>query len=379
MLTNKWLVVRISVFLIFYLFSFVSWAVTCNFLDGYGPINKTMPLFKNSITVGRDVPIGTTIYSQTYKSFSRIKCDGPSGAVKLHHRFTSLPKPLTGWSGGNYYNFVYESGLPGIGIAIKFDGGDYPNFNYMTMDIPYATELHLQMDNNVMIDFIKIGQIFPGVIRSSDLPSTTFEIEDDKKLLEIGQLNFSGSINIVSQTCKTPDLTVSLGSQSIEPLVSGERSETERKDFSIVMRDCPYFYGSVALNPYRGDFNNTTDPIWDPVNGLRQFNEVPNDIKISFTPKNGVLDSNAMIAKLDPIQPGNAPVAQGIGIALYDSSGTRYKFDNHFVNAATPAIGSSSDIHIPLRAAYTYDVSKPRTEIKAGYGYAAIEFTIQYN
>lgn len=376
------MIVRISVFLLFYLFSFVSWAVTCSFLDGYGPINNTMPLFKSSITVGKDVPIGSTIYSQTYKSpNSRIKCERPSGIVKLHHRFTSLPKPQTTWSGGTYYKPVYESGLPGIGIAIKYSGGEYPNTGDLIMNIPNEEEWHLGMGSfmEVMIDFIKIGPIFPGVIRSSDLPSTSFEIQDESKTLLMGQLNFSGSINIVSQTCKTPDVNVVLGTQSIEPLVSGERIETERKDFSIVMRDCPYFYGSVALNPYRGDFNNTTDPFWDPVNGLRQFNEVPNDIKISFIPKNGVLDSNAMIAKLDPIQPGNAPVAQGIGIALYDSSGTRYKFDNHFVNAATPAIGSSSDIHIPLQAAYTYDVSKPRTDIKAGYGNAAIEFTIQYN
>ncbi|MGL5466673.1 MAG: fimbrial protein [Shewanella sp.] len=374
MKTIKQTIVRCLGLLSLSLLSCTSWAVIdCRFQTGSVARSDIMPLLKSSITVGRDAPLGTILYRQTYQTIIIQTICSNDGTVSLQRGYGHHPKPKSTWASSPWANAVYETGVPGIGIVFWFSGVAFPNSStYNHAPAPgvstiYSWQNHLAFD----MDLIKIGPVSPGVIRSIDLPSAIVDFQDSSpKRFNMVTVNLSGDIAVVSQTCQTPDVNVVLGTHSIEPLVAGTSNETPRKNFSVMMQNCPVFYGKGELN---------AKPIWHPIDGVRQYNEVPNDIKISFTPKHGVLDSNAMIAKLDPVQPGNAPAAQGIGIALYDPSGTRYKFDGHFVNVATPAIGSSADITIPLQAAYTFDTAKPKSDIKPGYGNAAIEFTIQYN
>lgn len=115
-----------------------------------------------------------------------------------------------------------------------------------------------------------------------------------------------------------------LGVNSIEPVVSGKQTEITRKSFSELMRNCPTFYGQLQTS------------LWLLTLGTQIFTEKQNDIKTSFTPKNGVLDSYKTIAKLDSVQPDN------------DLNGLRYTFDGGLVNVTTLIIGSSQDIEMPL-------------------------------
>lgn len=347
-----------------------SWAaISCAFTSGSQTINSVMPILKSQFTVGRDVPIGTVIYRQKRNNslYSQMYCKD-TGNFQTKRYYASNTKAKANWTGQPFPNAVYETGLPGIGFAYVWRGNP---LNY-DVDIyssnqgwDYTTFLDLD------IYFIKIGPVIPGNINLSTFPSAIVAAEWVNGKLNISNLSLSGNMQIVSKTCTTPDVYVDLGSNSIEPLVAGSQTETTRKSFNVIMRDCPVFYGIGLVAD-----NNV--PTWDAI-WTNQPTGINNNIKISFTPKNGVLDSNSMIAKLDSVQPGNAPAAQGMGIALYHSGGTRYKFDGTFVAEQTPAIGSSGDITYPLEASYTFDSSKPKSAMKPGSGNSSIEFTIQYH
>lgn len=355
-----------------------TWAITtvsCKFEPGYGYKNLTMPMLKNSLTVGRDVPLGTIISRQALRASTLLECArGAPDYVRLDlwMTYSINPKPLANWSQGPYANKVYETGVPGIGVV----------YNYLTRyPLPYNDYLEELWGANTIkqafnalgtVDFIKIGPVSPGRIDAINLPSVQYNLQDSYTTTKLWDVNVSGSITIVSQTCNTPDVTVNLGDNSIEPLVSGAENETPRKNFNIELRNCPVFYGQMSK------LTATNYSYWSET-GETRLTEVPNTISISLNPTSGILDSNAMIAKLDDVQPNGAPKAEGVGIALYDPSGNRYKFDGHFVKVATPAIGSSGDISIPLSAAYTFDPSQPKSLIQPGSAHAAIEFTLQYN
>lgn len=339
-------------------------SVDCSMRSGYVYSEYTVPLLKSTITVGRDLPVGSLIYYQTTAGTPMyVDCIG-DGNVYFHEKLVKTPLPLADWPRNPHMNKLYETGVPGVGAAFV-RAWTYPYTD--TRYVNPSSGFNLGSLRTHRLELIKTGDVSPGVIFAENLPSTGFEVEDSTKVINVSRVHLAGQITVVSQTCETPDVFVDLGSHSIEPLVAGTETEIGRKSFSIEMRNCPIFHGYLASSNY------------SPINGVQQYSEKNNDIKIGFNPINGTLDNNRLIAKLDPVQPGNAPVAQGIGIALYGPSGARYTFNGSYVNVATPAIGSSADITIPLQAAYTFDTAKPKSDIKPGYGNAAIEFTIQYN
>lgn len=347
-----------------------SWAaISCAFTSGSQTINSVMPILKSQLTVGRDVPVGTVIYRQKYDSsqYSQIYCTD-TGNFQTKRYYVSNTKAKANWTGQPFPYAVYETGLPGIGFAYVWRGNPLNyDVDIYSSNQGWAYTTFLDLD----IYFIKIGPVTPGNINLATFPGVMVAAEWVNGKLNILNLSLSGNMQIVSKTCQTPDVYVDLGSNSIEPLVAGSQTETTRKSFNVILKNCPTWYGIGASA-------DNSVPTWDGT-GTTQYNEINNNLKISFTPKNGVLDSNAMIAKLDTVQPGNAPAAQGIGIALYHSGGTRYKFDGSFVTLMTPAIGSSGSITYPLEVSYTFDSSKPKSAMKPGSGSSAIEFTIQYN
>lgn len=325
-----------------------------------------MPLMKTTLTVGRDLPIGTILYSQYLQSsLDSLFCNGPGTGHYLAD-FVHTPLPKANWTGSPYANKIYETGVPGIGVTLTSGTYEFPLSHAISVPFSGST-IGLQSRHRTDIKLVKIGPVAPGIIKAIDLPSALSRVQDDTKIFDTQKLNLVGDITVVSQTCETPDVTVDMGVNSIEPLVAGTATETAVKDFSIVMRNCPIFYGYL------------TEASWSPNVGVTPtFREWNNNIKISFTPKSGTLDAGGFIANLDPIQPNNAVPASGLGIALY-ASGVRYRFDNHLIDLLTPSIGSTAEITIPLKAAYTYDTSKPRSVIKPGSGNASIEFNIEYN
>lgn len=351
------------------MFSNAAWA-TCSFRVGHFTYNNTMPILKTQLTVGRDVPVGTVIYRQVFNTtrISQINCNG-TGQLTTKRHITNNSKIKANWTGSPFPNAVYESGIPGIGFAYGWRSNSLPiegTLSYNNQIFEYTNALDFE------INFIKIGPVTPGSINLASFPTATLDAIFSTGYLNISNVNFSGSMQIVSKTCTTPDVIVDMGSNSLEPLVAGTQTNTPEKSFNVVLRDCPVFYG-MGLT----DFLHT--PTWDPALGTTRYYDTPNTLGISFTPKNGVLDSDAMIAKLDPVQPNNAPAAQGIGIALHFAYNNRVKFDGSFIGSGPFNMGVTGDKTIPFRASYTYDATKPKSVMKPGSASTAIEFTLQYN
>ncbi|MFZ1871224.1 MAG: hypothetical protein WAU54_00245 [Chania sp.] len=70
--------------------------------------------------------------------------------------------------------------------------------------------------------------------------------------LTMATITFSGTVNVVSKTCTTPDVNVSLGTYETHHYFRQIGSTTLWVDASITLTDCPRFYG------YYGTSNEIT-------------------------------------------------------------------------------------------------------------------------
>jgi hypothetical protein len=109
---------------------------TCAFTSD-SPIQKeviaSIPLSVGNITAGAEIPNGTVLYRQTYRpGYSNAATSCTDRIYDTQFLYTSTPKPLSSWNGSPYGGKVYETGVPGIGVAfwrsgtlfLKFSGED---------------------------------------------------------------------------------------------------------------------------------------------------------------------------------------------------------------------------------------------------------------
>lgn len=95
------------------------------------------------------------------------------------------------------------------------------------------------------IYIIKIGPVSPGTIKGSDLPSSSMRlIPEGGNTLVLSSLNITGTINIISQTCQTPDVNVPIGQVGINQTFKGKGTASAWQDALIRLTNCPQFYGT---------------------------------------------------------------------------------------------------------------------------------------
>lgn len=90
----------------------------------------TIPLITTNITVGADVAVGDVIHRQqvdiSYSSRSWLKCVPGNSAVPFYVdqylNLTNTPALIPGWA-GRYAGSVYQTSVPGIGVALVNDDG----------------------------------------------------------------------------------------------------------------------------------------------------------------------------------------------------------------------------------------------------------------
>ncbi len=177
-----------------------------------------MPLQGGNITVGRDIPLGTEVFRQTFMASPGMKLVCSTGAYNIEVRrgLPVPPLPLSSWTGTPWGGKVYQTGVPGIGVALWYNGAAFPsitNLTNCTVDgLCYWTPT-LVFD----ISFIKIGEVSPGTILGAQLPTMNNQ-HVSSNALEIERVNMSGSLNVVARTCETQDVTVEMGSHKISEL-----------------------------------------------------------------------------------------------------------------------------------------------------------------
>ncbi|WP_193101693.1 fimbrial protein [Burkholderia sp. Z1] len=329
---------------------------------GNGPGTLVTPLNINALTVGRDVPNGTVLYRQTVTPMGlAIDCTGSNDTINARYSLPTTPLPLSNWNGNLYPGRVYETGVPGIGIALWYAGNAFPYSRLVcggaTCQIggPYAAYFDISL--------IKIGPVSPGVIQGANLPSFQVDYASDN-VLPLIRGSFIGSINIVSRTCTTPDVNVDMGQHQTKAF-SGSGSATPWKDFNIQLQNCPAFLGASA-------YTRTTDTAtgWS----REVVTATPNTLGFSLQPTTTIVDPTQGIVALKQTTSGPA-AATGVGLQIANASNQPVSFNSTMSSGITPTATPGANYSIPLRARYIQTGSAAPTP---GPADTSVMFTINY-
>lgn len=363
----------------------VAHADDCDFATGRGALVYTIPLTTPNITVGADVPVDTIVHRQRLTTAGgmtpQLVCHttDPTSPfdIEQYVHVTNTPGLVPGWS-GKYAGMLYQTSVLGIGVAVINEDGNAasvgqplglsPMFKWSYPSTQFGANPTL-IRNNFSLVFVKTGPIAPGRINSAQLPTVILDVKGSRSVTglprEAYRENFSGSINVIAGTCKTPDVTVPLGSYSMDKYFNGSVKTTPWKPFNITLTDCPAFYGSYtdANNSPGYEVGGAVSP------GLRGVNHFIMNISPTF----GAIDAQQGIIKLD----GAADSARGIGIQLATgdaSNPSPVPFDLN--NAYQTAVDSTapSTHTIPMQARYY----QTETRVTPGTANSKAVFTINY-
>jgi major type 1 subunit fimbrin (pilin) len=346
-------------------------ALTCK-IDVPARTNA-FPLQGGNITVGNELPLGSIIYRQNitstkdYANAPHGKCDGSGPYTDRQYIYlTDIPQSLSSWQDGTFSGNIYNTNIPGIGVVIALDekGINAAAYQWYISTRPSIPDV--QVWTTITMILIKTGNITPGTLNGSSLPTVT--IRNDYTVANGSTVvftwnpytvNFSGSLNVISQTCSVPDYTVDLGSWDIFDMMS--KGSSEWRDASIKMANCPRFYGYI-------DNTFNTVHLTGAISGLKYTG---NAIGLKLSALYGNINAASGIVKLEP----SNNTANGVGIQL--ASGN--KASNTLFNLGTEqriavSNSSSTSLTIPLVARYI----KTENKVTPGKADSKVVFTINY-
>ena len=310
-----------------YLHSPTATAGTCAYVPDYPTYLRAVSTITGSITVGRDIPIGTEVYRATFytATVGRIFCQ--PGTYPRTRRFLTTPYPLSGYVHPTFGNRVYRTSVPGIGAVIWWNGQAFPTTATDTYTVPTSLYPELAFD----LSLIKIGDVGAGTIRSTDLPTFEYvQLGDNTLRIEFG--GFTGSLNVVSRTCTTPDVPVALGSHQMTEL-SGIGTSTNWVNVPIRLNNCPSFHDAFRRNL-------TEDSV------VSLTNRTANAIRFRVNPVTSVVNQAQGVMALQP--DGVNQTATGIGIQMADAGGVPLAYG---VNRASGLALTATD-----NASYTFNL-----------------------
>lgn len=345
---------------------------TCSYAAGNaygsGPADLVVPLNISALTVGRDMPNGTVLYNQVIRPMAGMgatcRNDGAIATITTNYWLTSTPLPLSTWTGTPYPSRVYQTGVPGIGVALRFASTAFPYSRSFSNGGSVGGSQTWTNNLGIFdITIIKIGPVSPGVIQAANLPRMQYDFVTDNTL-PLMRTRFTGSIQIVAQTCTTPDVTVPLGAYKVNDF-GGMGTGTPLKDFVLELQNCPAFYGASASL-------TNTDSATGWVESGRTIS--PNVLRFSLTPVNGTVSSQPGTLQLSPGTSG-APAATGIGVQLSRALDGYLQFDTLLASGITPTSTSGSTYRIPMQARYVQTGTATPTP---GPANASVMFTINY-
>lgn len=299
------------------------------------PLRPTVPL-TGSITVGRDLPIGSEIYRREFHTTSDFTVQCPGGDYVYHRNFSQTPYPVTSYVHPTYGAKVYGTSIAGIGAVIETGGaGALPTQN----DMHYPDgkgQVHLYRGRQYSLVLIKIGNtVGTGTITAAQLPRIRFYHQGDNTVdMVLG--SFSGQINIISRTCTTPDVPVDLGSHQMTAL-NGVGTGTGWVDVQIRLNSCPPFYA----RSHSGSYNDL---------GQASQTAVANAIRYRVNPVTSVVNAAQAVMALQP--DGVNQTATGIGIQIADTGHTPIVFGSNRPSGLTLTQTNNASYTIPLRARY---------------------------
>lgn len=364
-------------------------AATC---EPYSPSyyeNFQVPIVGPSIsTIGEDIAVGSVIYSGSYNfvatSDKRIgwRCRVEAADVPTTYKtyikadVIAMPFGAPTLLGDKA---IYPTNVPGIGVAIHvravaLDTWKYPDTWHqgaIPITVGETTTSNFGHMSSVRVQLIKTGPIAATGMQqvlSSSFPTLQLSVGATAPALfeqPFMTISFGGTMTMHTKTCQleTPVVDVVLGSHQ-RAAFTGIGSGTEWKNFDIVLKDCPPFYGYSQANAYEYSYIENT--------GLTNGSGKANSIGISFTSVHGL--HNPRIALLE-----NGPnSAEGIGIEVARRGNYSYYLILNGTMSIPPSLpltaSDGASYVFPLRARYVqYD-----SDVKEGIANGALVFTVNY-
>ncbi len=331
----------------------------------------TLPIQIGNITVGRDVPLGAVVYRQSYnaKGSLQIACSSAPDTMSVLGNVTSAPKPLSTWSSAPYAGKVYETGVPGLGVALTNASGNFPYV--VTAGKPgcpavaggctVATDAISQFDMVI----IKTGEVTPGAVLASNLPTVEATMTLDGVAFEMFRVRMTGAVNVISRTCQTPDVSVDMGVHKLSEF-SGLNSTTGLKTFEIKLLNCPAFQGTYQ----------TTGPAWDETKGSATSvgAKSANTIQFRLDPTRPALSQASGIVDINPTTLGSIASAGGVGLQIIGPSNSPLPLGTYVSSGITPLAVEGAAYSIPLSAQYIQTADT----VTAGQANATVTFTLEY-
>ncbi|WP_411752985.1 fimbrial protein [Serratia sp. (in: enterobacteria)] len=364
--------------------------VACSPLNG-APRVDTVQLSPTTISAGADVPLGTIIYQGRWfggdPGKEQMTCLSADTYfwINIALFIDQAPLSISNWTGSPFGGAVYQTSIPGVGIAIsRSNNADAATVGQPNYQLPndvqrqvlggnYNTYL---LDRTLYVSLIKIGTMTPGnyTLNGSTLPKVSLAVTDPLYHpttttglpLRLNTIQFQGQLTVSAQTCTTPDVNVNLGRFDIQEYFTGQGAKTPWVDASIVLTNCPTFYG----------FYNTTNStlMFNYNTGTGQVaNSTNNSIGVRLTPATSVLDAANGIMAVDSSVSG-AATGVGIQIGWGSSSQTPTLFNFMGEQAMTLPKDGSPTIRVPLSARYIQTAAAPTP----GKANGKVVFTISY-
>lgn len=308
--------------------------------------------FPAVLNVPRDAKAGTLLTNWVRSSRSaeyfHCKKDFSHELEGLYFSSSGMmtPSDLTISRNGSNYK-VYNTGHPGVGIAVEVDStigncpntGPYPLGVFLKADTAYCaiSGYFFTKRGGLSAALVKTGPIASGVIEPRALVKVQSIFVNDKVIsVEPGSVTFSiRSIAIAAQSCRTPNIEVRMGAHTASAF-KGRGSSSRPVPFSLRFEACPAGLSSVS---YR------------------------------FDAPDGVIDKgHGVIALSDP-----STAAAGIGLQLMDGTGAALDLGKSYT-ATTGPLQSVQDIDVGFRAAYVQTGDR----VRPGTANAVLKFTMTY-
>lgn len=346
-----------------------SWAVVVCAPTRNAPPSYSVPLNPPVISAGADIPIGTIIFQGKWLGTQTplIDCvyDGIANAYSTAFSISQAPLPLSGLNTGPFAGAVYQTNIPGVGVAVSRSSAG-PGAK---LGSPVHRDGELVMTAGGTIDYqlatryvtlIKIGELMPGSysISAAGFPAVRDDMVNsltDRPIqglpIELSQATFQGNLTVSTQTCTTPDVIVDMGSHDIREKFRGINSTSPWVDASISLTNCPTFFGfyNQSNSTLMMDFNTGAGIVSPSIN---------NSIGVRLTPTGSVIDAANGVMAIDSTLP-DAASGVGIQIGWGDSGQTPTPFNFAAEQTVTLPKDGSTTIRIPLAARYIQTEANP--------------------
>lgn len=310
-----------------------------------------MASFTGSITVGRDVPIGTEVYrSLAYTTQNtQLNCDPYS---QFTYAYATTPLPASSYVSPVYGNKpIYETGVPGIGVVAWADSQSkaFPaDFN----TTPGPGEYSNWSIHKFYFSLVKTANVVgTGTVSAANLPWVYYYVGSNKLIVEQGAA--LGRVNVIPGTCTTPDVTVNMGTHFTTEL-KGAGTTTAPVSFKIALNNCPAFFGTHWTNNVDGSVSDS--------------NQVNNTISMQFDPTTSSVNPGQGVFAL------RSGGATGIGIQLLNAAGSPMPLGSRQPSGLVLTQTNGASYTISLQARY-YQTSATTT---AGQANSSLTVTLTY-